>query len=133
MMTAPAADTQRLGAAIAEAITAADITKAALAAEVGSIVRGRPYASSMVTEWITGNKGMRPEQVMAAERALSLRPGTLCQHLGYLPVGALPVVDSEEALSRDIDLTPHQRDALVRAYREAVATTRAARERRRGR
>lgn len=74
------------------------------------------YSQSQVSDWVNGIEPL-PSQVMAIERALELRPGTLTRLLGYLPIDAKPPRSFEDVISSDPKLGLQARAGLRALYR----------------
>lgn len=75
----------------------------------------RPYAPSTVRDWIE-KSAPEPEIVFYMEGYLLQPPGTLSQHLGYLPLDARSVTTTEQALMNDPQLDTGARDILITLY-----------------
>ena len=109
------------GEALDRALMAAGRTRAWLGAEVARICgKASPISQSAVSQWVAGNTDPDRLYVFAAEQALDLKPGSLSQLLGYLPVSARSVRTVPEAIDGDPALTPMARQMLRAAYREAT-------------
>jgi hypothetical protein len=69
---------------------------------------------------VQGNEP-NPRQAVAIEQALGVRPGTLTQLLGYLPVDAKPIQSVREAIEADPGLDELGRAAMSSTYQALVA------------
>lgn len=114
----PPTPQELLGLKIRGLMIDADVTQRDLAAEIGIAVRGKPYVESQASAWLNGGREMSKEQIMAAERILGVRPGTLTQELGYVPTSTETVASVEVSIMRDPDLGPKDKEALLTQYRE---------------
>ncbi len=124
----PDMDTQAawkaLGAAMRDAATAADMTQDEVGAAIARIEgRDRPYDQGMVSKWFRGISPPQPGQLIAFEQLIGAAPGTYTRHLGYLPLGVVPVLTVPEAIATDVQLTKRQRDNLTALWRAEVETT----------
>jgi transcriptional regulator with XRE-family HTH domain len=74
----------------------------------------------LVGSWEQGLRSPAPEMVCQLEVILSVAPGTLTKHLGYLPLNAAKVIEHGviDAVLSDPDLSDAQRRALLATYRE---------------
>jgi transcriptional regulator with XRE-family HTH domain len=103
------------GAALDATLNSKRLTQADLAGHFGSI-------QSTVSQWVRGEAEPRPVVVFAIEQALELEPGTLSQHLGYLPIvthGEAPA-DLVDVLDADSLLSDSEKDVVRRMYEEFV-------------
>lgn len=84
---------------------------------IGELIRGadKPYAQSTVRDWIE-KAAPAPEIVFEMEGYLLVPPGTLSQHLGYLPLGARSIETVEEALMSDTSISSGGRDLVLILY-----------------
>lgn len=80
------------------------------------VARRAGIAPSTISTWLSGG-GAKPAQVFAVENALSLRPGRLSRHLGYLPVGQRDDCDITEAIEADSELDRESKDAMLALYK----------------
>lgn len=92
-------------------------TQREFGAAIGELVRGadKPYAQSTVRDWIE-KSAPEPEIVFQMEGYLLVPPGTLSQHLGYLPVGVRSVTTFQQALMNDTSMGTDGRDILLILY-----------------
>lgn len=90
---------------------------AQIAREVG---RPTPLTASAVNQWIACTSEPSREFVFAAERVLSLPPGALSRHLGYLPINAKNIRTPADAIGADTKLSDETRRVLLRAYKAAI-------------
>lgn len=81
--------------------------------------RDQPYSQQQVSQWIRG-KEPSPDQAIAIERALPVKPGMLTRLLGYVPIDYKPPKTFDEALNLDHRLGPNERDGLRALYRSLV-------------
>lgn len=81
---------------------------------------------STLTTWLDKSYS-KPENVFLIEQRLTLPPGALSRHLGFLPVDAVPAVDVRDALALDADLTEDQREVVEALWLQMRAQTRARR------
>lgn len=125
--TSPA---ERVGHAIREARERKGETQSWLGKEVARRVgRTQTFGQNAVSLWERGERVMTPEYLMAAEDALDLRPGTLTLIYGFIRATAdVQAHTVEDAVRRDIDLTPDQRDQLVEMWKEFAGRTRTERD-----
>lgn len=72
------------------------------------------FAQSTVSAWISGAATPVPDIVFRIEGALSVDPGTLSRHLGYLPATEGCV---EAAIAADPSLGDRERTLLLSHYR----------------
>lgn len=100
--------------ALRAALAARDMTRAELAERAGL------KSASAVTNWLSGTKEPRPDNVFAVERVLELKPGTLSRHLGYKPAGVTELPGVEEAIISDGRLSDAVRESLITLFRIAV-------------
>lgn len=110
--------TERLGDAIAEVLTQADLSKSELARRLR--VRGFKVDPSIVGKWTRGQK-VPPEPlnvIPAIEEEAGVRRGTIFELAGYVSDGRGLTV--EEAIARDPNLTPDNRAFVLRVYRFAT-------------
>lgn len=111
--------TQRQRRAFATALQGArgDVSTRELADQLG-------YRSpGTISHWEKGESPPEPPVVFALEDRLGLTPGTLSQHLGFLPVAAdAAPCTVETALVSDLHLTEDRREILRNIYRDFVST-----------
>jgi hypothetical protein len=89
-----------------------------------------PPHQTTVSNWLGGKTEPLRSQVFAIEAMLNLAPGSISRHLGYLPVDAVPAVETTTAISQDVALSPGQRDDLAAQYRTMVERTTVRRQQR---
>lgn len=122
----------RLAQAVRDAATEAGITQRDLGAAVARIEgRTEPYTQAFVSDWMNARQPLAPDRVFAIEQVCGLRPGTLSQLAGYLPVGAGEVRSVADAAALDPGLTPEQREDLVAQWEGMRRRTAERRQRRR--
>lgn len=117
-MTAPQIDAVGFREALGRRLDAIGRSQTWVAWEVArEMGRDEPYSQATVSDWISGRRGMAPEQVFAIERVLELEPGALSRLLGYLPADAVATVTVEDAIRADPTLSSQHRDAVLALYR----------------
>lgn len=77
----------------------------------------KPYSQQLVSQWING-KEPSPEQAIAIERALSVRPGMLTKLLGFVPTAYKPAMTVVDAINSDERLDADDRQMLLQMYRQ---------------
>ncbi len=113
-----------LGAAMREAASEADMTQDDVGAAVAKAVgRERPFDQALVSKWYRGVAPPQPDQLIAFEKIVGADPGSYTRHLGYLPLGVVPVLTVPEAIATDVQLTKRQSDNLSALWRAEVETT----------
>lgn len=118
-MAAPTEDEARrraFGAALRDVLRVRGITQEELAAMVGDV------SQAAISAWLSGASAPRSVSLtFAVERALKVKPGSLSQHLGYLPPEALsgPRASVESAVLEDPGLTSDEKEILLAGYRAA--------------
>lgn len=111
MSTTKERQRRRFGNAFGELLALRGMSQTAFAARLGT-------SQSMVSAWIAGDYACSNEQVFAIEKALKVQPGTLSQHLGFLPPEAVAarLASVEEAVMADALLGPDSKRALIGLY-----------------
>lgn len=99
------------GDALAIQLTGTD--RAALLEQLG-------VSRAALQQWLAGTHEAKRAKVFLLEEVLDLRPGSLSQHLGYLPLNARPVVTVEEAITNDTQLTKRDQQLLIDLYRSRL-------------
>lgn len=79
--------------------------------------RPQPYSQQNVWRWLDGRSVPDHRQVVAMEKVLRLRPGTLTRLLGSLPLESRSITTVEDAISADTDLSPVAKEHLLAQYR----------------
>lgn len=108
---APETPKNQIGPALADAIERAGVRREDVGEKVG-------VSAAMVSLWITGRNGVRPQQVFALEETLGLEPGELSRLEGYLPAESTPAPTPEAAIQADSSLTADQKKVLRGMLRE---------------
>lgn len=87
---------------------------------------GRPVAQQTMYKWLADPCALRPAQVFAIEVALEVPPGYFSRHCGYVPISdevAAPAQrDTFEAIDHDPNLSPENRDLMLKMYRALLVT-----------
>lgn len=73
-----------------------------------------------ISSWETGRTEPEPHSVFALERTLDLPPGSLSQHLGYIPIECKEKRKAGEILDLS-DLSPADRAMLRDVHRRLLA------------
>lgn len=76
----------------------------------------RPISQASVSQWASGEHEPKRAVVFMMEVTLNLRPGTLSQLLGYLPLTARSTRSVAEAVAADTALTKKDRSVLLAVY-----------------
>lgn len=75
------------------------------------------YQQSSMSSWENGKQLPEPIIVFALEKALTLPPGFLSQHLGYLPLDQDEAPTNVlDAIRKDPGLAEDGKEALIRCY-----------------
>ncbi len=103
------------GAAISGALTDADLRISALFPIAGS--DKAESARRAANDWLSGKREPSRPQVLAIEELVGVEPGALSRHLGWLPLGAPAIADTELAILADPGLKPIEAKAVIAVLR----------------
>jgi transcriptional regulator with XRE-family HTH domain len=104
------------GAALQQALDVRRMTQAELGIHLDGLKQ------STISAWKTGESIPDADTVFAVEIALSLRPGQLSRHLGFLPVDLIDVpVSVPEAIEGDELLDDGGKRILLAVYDELTS------------
>jgi len=103
------------GAAVSGALTDAGLRISALFPIAGS--ENPESARRAANSWLAGKREPSRPQVMAIEELVGVEAGELSRHLGWLPIGAPPIVDAELAILADPGLKPIEAKAVIAVLR----------------
>jgi hypothetical protein len=103
------------GAAVSGALTDADLRVSALFPIAGS--DKTESARRAANSWLSGQREPSRPQVLAIEELVGVQPGELSRHLGWLPVGAPAIADTELAILADPGLKPIEAKAVIAVLR----------------
>jgi DNA-directed RNA polymerase specialized sigma54-like protein len=104
-----------------------------LAERVATLLSETPVSQPAMYARIEKLSGLAPATVFAIEEALGLPPGSVSQHLGYVPPSVRPALTFEEVVARDVHLDDVARHMLVTMYQTFVTEIRRQRQQRRRR
>jgi hypothetical protein len=103
------------GAAVSGALTDAGLRVSALFPVAGS--KEPESARRAANDWLSGSREPSRPQVIAIEELVGVEPGGLSRHLGWLPVGAPAIADTELAILADPGLKPIEAKAVIAVLR----------------
>lgn len=109
-MEATEAQGKAFGEALARELNGWSRERFAIAVEDTS---GESVSVNAVRLWLAGTTEPTRAKVFAMEKVLGLPAGAMSQHLGYLPVEAVPSLTVEDAIRKDTSLAPAVRRFLL--------------------